>query len=75
MTTFRKVKMTIRNGNGYGRYVLSADYKGKFIEVATTDSTIYDFLNDDSDKHQHQEAKRTAYMLIWREYELQKQSR
>jgi len=75
MATFRKVKMSIRHGNAYGHYVISAHYKGKDIEVRTTDSTIYDFLNDDSDKHQHQEAKRTAYMLIWREHQSQKQSR
>jgi hypothetical protein len=75
MATFRKVKMSIRHGNGYGQYVISAHYKGKDIEVRTTISTIYDWLNDDSDKHQHQEAKRTAYILIWRAYELSKQNR
>jgi hypothetical protein len=70
MAKFRKIEMSIRHGSGYGHYILSAKYKGKNIEVVTTDSMIYDYLNDDSDKKRHQEAKRSAYLYIWRAHEL-----
>ena len=64
MTTFRKVKLEIARGNGYGQYIVIAQYKGKLIHAHTTDSETFDWLNDDSDKVKHQEAKRYAYSLI-----------
>ena len=68
MTTFRKVKLEISRGNGYGQYIVSATYKGKEISAHTTDSEIFDWLNDDSNVKMHQEAKRTAYSLIVNSY-------
>ena len=64
MATFRKVNLEIRKANGYGQYIISATYKGKDLEVHTTDSECYDWLDDDSNKQKHQEAKRYAYSKI-----------
>lgn len=67
--TFRKVELSIRRGNGYGHYIISADYKGKHIEAHTTDSECFDWLNDDSNMEKHQDAKRHAYSKIVSAYE------
>lgn len=69
MATFRKVNLEIRRGNGYGQYIVSAIYRGKEIEVRTTDSECFDWLNDDSNKEKHQEAKRCAYNAVVRAFE------
>lgn len=64
MAQFRKVNLEISRGNGYGQYIVSAQYKGKQINAHTTDAETFDWLNDDSNKEMHQEAKRSAYNLI-----------
>jgi hypothetical protein len=69
MVTFRKVKLSIARANGYGHYCLSAYYKGKQIEVSTTNSECFDWLNDDSNKEKHLEAKRYAYTNIVNAYQ------
>jgi hypothetical protein len=68
MTTFKKVRLEIARGNGYGQYIVIAEYKGKLIHAHTTDSEIFDWLNDDSNVKMHQEAKRNAYTLIFNAY-------
>lgn len=68
MATYRKVNLEIRRAGGYGQYIISANYKGKDIEVHTTDSECYDWLNDDSNKKKHQEAKRHAYNKVINAY-------
>lgn len=68
MTTFRKVNLQIQRSSGYGHYVITANYRGKFIEAQTTDSQAFDWLNDDSDKAKHQEAKRHCYNKIVQAY-------
>lgn len=69
MTTFRKVKLEITRGSGYGQYIISATYRGKQVKAHTTDSECYDWLNDDSNKELHQEAKKHAYHKIVSAYE------
>ena len=69
MATFRKVDLSIEKTNGYRQYIISATYKGKNIRVHTTDSECYDWLDDDSNKVKHQEAKRHAYYKIVQAYE------
>ena len=64
MATFRKIELSISRGNGYGQYVVTATYKGKIIKAHTTDSECFDWLEDDSNKTKHQEAKRHAYTKI-----------
>jgi hypothetical protein len=64
MTKFRKIELNIQRANGYGQYYLSATYKGKFIKVPTTNSECFDWLNDDSNKIKHREAKQYAYRTI-----------
>lgn len=61
--------MEIRRARGYGSYILSARYYGKNIEIHTNDSEIYDWLEDDSNKQMHEEAKKHAYILIKAAYE------
>ena len=69
MATFRKVNLEIRRGSGYGQYVISANYRGKHITAHTNDSECFDWLDDDSNKELHQEAKRHAYSKIVSSYE------
>lgn len=65
MAKFRKIELFIQRGNGYGQYVISAEYKGKQIKAYTTDSECFDWLEDDSNKEKHQNAKRHAYYKIF----------
>lgn len=69
MATFRKVELSVSRASGYGQYVVSARYCGKQINAHTTDSEIFDWLNDNSNKEKHQQAKRAAYLLIRNTYE------
>ena len=64
MATFRKTELSIRRDSGYGQYIITAQYRGKKIEAHTTDSEIFDYLDDDSNKAKHQYAKRAAYMRV-----------
>ena len=64
MTTFRKVQLSIVRGNGYGKYIIIGNYKGREVKVHTTNSECYDWLNDDSNKKKNQEAKRYAYNAV-----------
>ena len=61
---FRKVELEIKRGNGYGSYIISAHYRGKDIKAHTNDSECFDWLNDDSNKEMHLQAKRHAYYKI-----------
>ena len=72
MATFRKVKLSIGKLSGYGQYEVSAKYRGKQIYAHTTDSECYDWLNDDSNKYQHQQAKKHAYGKIVDAYNMQR---
>jgi hypothetical protein len=69
MANFRQVKINISRASGYGQYYLTAKYKGKEIKVNTTNSECFDWLNDDSDKKKHKEAKEHAYRTIVNAYE------
>ena len=69
MKTFHKVKLEISRGSGYGQYIISARYKGKDIQVRSTDSQCYDWLNDETDKRLHLDAKRAAYSAIVSAYD------
>ena len=69
MAKFRKVELSISRANGYGQYYLTANYKGKQIKVHTTNSECFDWLNDDSNKEKHPEAKQYAYRTIVNAYE------
>ena len=69
MSNFRKVELSISRGRGYGQYIISANYRGKQINVHTTDSECYDWLNDDSNKSKHIDAKRYAYRCVVSAYE------
>lgn len=68
MATFRKVKFEMARGNGYGQYYILATYKGKAIKVHTTDSEAWDYLNDDSNKEKHNDARRHCYTKIVEAY-------
>ncbi len=68
MATFRKVNLEIAKTSGYGQYIITANYKGKEVTVHTTDSECYDWLDDESNKEKHQDAKRYAYNKIVEAY-------
>lgn len=64
MAKFRKVKFYMSRGNGYGQYLIHAKYKGKDLVIPTTDSKAWDYINDDSNKEKHMNAKRHCYYKI-----------
>lgn len=68
MANFKKIELSIGRGNGYGQYYILANYKNKTIEVHTTNSECFDWLNDDSNKQKHKEAKQYAYRMIVETY-------
>jgi hypothetical protein len=68
MTTFRKVELNISLAPGYGKYYITATYKGEAIKVDTTNSECFDWLNDASNKVKHQAAKKYAYNTIVNAY-------
>lgn len=72
MATFRRIELRVELTSSYGRYVVSAHYKGEDIKAVTTDAEIYDWLDDDSNREKHRWAKRAAYELIVREYKQNK---
>ena len=61
---FRKVKIEMSRGNGYGQYIITAKYKGKKVIAHTTDSEAWDYFYDDSNKKKHVEALRHCYYKI-----------
>ena len=65
---FRKVEITMTRAHGYGQYYIYANYRGKQIKVHSTDSEAFDYLDDDSNKEKHLEAKRYCYREIVRAY-------
>ncbi len=65
---YRKVDIQICRKSGYGHYQINAMYKGKEIKVTTTNSECFDWLNDDSNKEKHKEAKQYAYSRIVEEF-------
>ena len=68
MASFRKIKLEISKSNGYGQYLISAKYRGKYISTHSTNSQAFDWLNDDSNKEKHQDAKRACYCAIVAKY-------
>ena len=68
MATFRKVNFEMRKGNGYGQYVIEARYRGQNIKVRPTDSEAWDWINDDSNKEKHNDARRHCYLKIVEAY-------
>jgi hypothetical protein len=67
--SFRKVNFEMVRGNGYGQYVIIATYRGKKIKVHTTDSETWDWIDDDSNKEKHNDARRHCYYKIVEAYE------
>lgn len=64
MAKFRNVEFQMSRGNGYGQYIIEANYKGKDVVAHTTDSEAWDYINDDSNKKKHNDAKRHCYYKI-----------
>lgn len=67
--TFRKVKLSIGQSTAYGHYTIHATYRGKHLTATTTDSLAFDYLDDDSIKELHTDAKRHCYQKIVEAYQ------
>lgn len=61
---FRNVAFTMTRGNGYGQYIIQATYRGQQVKVHTTDSEAWDYLDDESNKEKHNDARRHCYYKI-----------
>ena len=70
-TTSNISNVSIRRSNGYGNYIISGTVNGQFIEVPTTDSEAFDWLNDDSNEEKHQQAIAHCNMKLEMAYQCQ----
>ena len=61
---YRNLEFTVQRSNTYGQYIIRALYKGLVITVRTTDSQIWDWVDDDSNSTKWKNANRAAYTLI-----------
>lgn len=66
--SFRKVEFTIEHTHMYGHYEIRATYRGKEIKAITTDAEAYDWIDDDSNKEKHRDARRHCYYKIVTNY-------
>lgn len=66
---YRQVEFSMERMQGYGHYKIISVYRGKLIKVMTTDSMIWDYLDDSSDKELHMEAKKACYQKIRQKWE------
>lgn len=64
INTYRGVRIEVEKLKGYGHYEITGHFKNGVKKTITTDSTIYDWFNDDSDKKKHQLAKQNALKLL-----------
>lgn len=69
INTFRGVEFTVSHTCSYGRYLITAHYRGKNVKAETTDSEAYDWYDDDSNKKKHMDALRHCYNKIREAYE------
>lgn len=67
--SFRKIRFSMRHGNGYGQYIIEANYRSTKIVAHTNDSEAWDYLDDDSNKEKHNNARRHCYMRICQQYQ------
>lgn len=71
MVKYKNIQFDISKvSNTYGRYFIRAKYKGRDVVAQTKDSECYDWLNDDSNKEKHLQAKRHAYSKIVEQYKM-----
>lgn len=55
--------------SGYGHYLIKCFYKKKHVKVVTTQSFIWDYLDDEEFKQLQMEARKACYLLIVCQYE------
>lgn len=64
---FENVEFEMIQGDGYYYYII-ARYRGKDIKVRTSDSKVWDYIDDDSDEEKHHYARRYCYNKIVEAY-------
>lgn len=63
--SFNKLKFTIEPyKNMYGHYIIKSTYKGLKINVVTTESNLYDDIDDNNHIKKQMEARRKIYCII-----------
>ena len=71
--SYKKLEFTMEPTSMYGHYIIRCFYKKTNIKLVTTDSFIYDCLDDSEFKQLQAEAKKACYDKIVCEYERLKQ--
>lgn len=72
MRFYKKVKIEMTRGIGYGQYRVKAKYKNVNIHVHSTDSQTWDYFDDESNRTKHQQALKSCYQLIVSMYKRRK---
>lgn len=64
--SFNKIKFTIEPYNRipYGHYLIKSCYKGNNVSIVVTNSSLYDYVNDESNIKKQREAKKQIYSMI-----------
>lgn len=66
---YNGIELIIEPASYYGHYWITAYFAEAPIKEMITDSSIYDWCDDDSDPEKHEQAKREAYGYITRAIE------
>lgn len=73
MQKFRKVEMEMVRADSYGKYYITAHYRGRYIKACTNDSEAWDWFDNEGDtkeeREKHGEALRHCYYKIVCEFE------
>lgn len=74
-TTYKGREINVSRGNSYGHYKITSKFYGREITCTTTDSEMYDWINDNSNRSKHSWAKKAAYIAIQRAAESERENR
>lgn len=61
--TYKDIDFTMTK-TGYGQYTLSAVVEGRTIKLHSTDSEMYDYLDDEEDEIKHNDALEAAWRAV-----------
>lgn len=64
--SFNKIKFTIEPYNRvpYGHYLIKSYYKGNNISIVVTNSSLYDYIDDETNIRKQRDSRKQIYTMI-----------
>lgn len=64
--SFNKIKFTIEPYNRvpYGHYLIKSSYKGNNVSIVVTNSSLYDYIDDETNIRKQREVRKQIYTMI-----------